>query len=118
MDKNSTIGGEVGKKGKKQLDLFESMQARDQALEQVSTNAKTFMEAATIELLKLPKGEYTGEEIRINISNKGIGPHHPNAWGALIMYGLRNGILSDTGKISKMKTKTSHARKTSIYTKS
>ena len=91
--------------------------ARNQALDRVSKNSDSFMLDAVSEALDLPQGEYTGEDLRVLISNKGILPHHPNAWGAVIMTLVRCGVLTKTGSYSKMKIKGSHARQTPVYFK-
>lgn len=101
-----------------QLNLFESGEAlRDQALERLEQKNETFMARGIVEIAKLPVGEYTGEDIRFRLAEKDIAPKHPNAWGALIMSAVRSKILRDSGKTTKMKARSSHARKTTIYVK-
>lgn len=94
---------------------FDSIFERDSAINKISDNNQNFMSHGLIALSKLKTGEYTGEDIRIILTKIGLRPNHPNAWGALVMSAIKFGILINTGKVTKMKTKTSHARKTSIY---
>lgn len=95
-----------------------SAKARDLSLAQVSENAgEDFMVNAFVATLDLPDGEYTGEDIRFAITKTGVVPHHPNAWGAVIMNLVRHGILKDTGKYTKMRSRISHARRTPVYLK-
>lgn len=98
------------------MNLFEAAGARDAALAQVSHNAGTFTDAALTALRQFPQGyEGTGEQIRLLIERRGIRPHHPNAWGAVINTAVRRGLLTDTGRMERMNTLKSHARKTSVY---
>ena len=101
----------------KEVQLSFGEELRDESLKIVEEHSGYFMTLALCAFLSLPEGEYTGEEIRLKIREKGIVPHHPNAWGALIMSLVRCGGLTHTGHYSKMKVKTSHARRTAIYYK-
>lgn len=99
-------------------DLFTAADARDAALAKVTKNNEPWMIRAMRQISVLPSGEYTGEDIRLRLSELMDGPTHHNAWGALIMNAVKKHILIDTGRVSRMKGGKSHARKTSIYRKS
>lgn len=91
---------------------------RDRAIEGIARKGEVFMSKGMVQIANLPKDhEFTGEDIRVLLNERGIHPHHSNAWGALIMNAIRNGMLIDTGRVRKMKTPKSHARKTTIYLK-
>lgn len=100
-----------------QPDLFAARTARDAALEQVAENSGVFMQDAYRAILRLPRGRYTGEDIRLNVEGQGISPHHHNAWGALCAKCVRDGVLKPTGAYVPMKTRKSHARRTPVYFK-
>lgn len=98
-----------------QQDLFSAREARDAALAQVSEHSGDFMFNAYHAVIALPTGSYTGEDIRLQLSAKGIVPHHHNAWGALIRKCVTDGILEFSGIYEAMKTRRSHARRTPVY---
>ncbi len=95
----------------------QSIKARNEAIEQVSSNATDFMHKAIVEIAMLEKAEYSGEDIRLILTEKGITPHHHNAWGALISHATRKGLLENTGRLKKSRIITSHAKKSFIYFK-
>lgn len=99
-----------------QLDLGLSRQARDAGIERVLENAGVdWKEAASDYIAGLPHGyRCTGEEIRNACTERGIVPHHPNAWGGLISGAIKSGLLVGTGEYVPMKDKRSHARKTQV----
>jgi len=88
--------------------------ARDKALEKVA-KAK-FREEVLAMIEGLPPGSVvTGEDIRLTGTALEIKPHHPNAWGAVVMHAIRKGMLEATGEMRKPKTVKSHARKIQVY---
>ena len=99
-----------------QYDLGLSEQAKSEAISRVtrepwSTRAKFFMTS-------LPLGWVgTGEDIRRFLIEKMNlePPHHHNAWGGMISGATKKGIISGTGRYTKMNAVSSHARKTEIY---
>jgi hypothetical protein len=96
-------------------DLFAARQARDEALERVTTNAGSYANQAIGEI-KLMRGTYIGEEIRLAVEEKIGKPHHANAWGGIINTAVRQHLLLKTGRWRQMKTKKSHARESREYT--
>lgn len=92
---------------------------RDEGIERVSSNSGTFISEGLsfISSPSLKPGDYTGEDIRIKLSELGIEPHHCNAWGALIMHAVRKGYITNTGRIRKSKLVQAHAHKATIYNK-
>jgi hypothetical protein len=97
---------------------FDESDHRDEALRRVSDNAGEDWHTAAMRVFReLPQGEFTGEDIRIACLVKGVIPHHHNAWGAFIMGLIRSGLVTKTGKRTKMKAPKSHARETDIYRK-
>ena len=99
----------------KTLDLFAAIAARDAALKLVSDNSGDFMGDALKAVQRLPRGRYTGEDIRLDLVRQGIEPHHHNAWGALISSCVKRGLLRFSGDYEPMKVRQSHARKTPVY---
>lgn len=100
-----------------QLSLFDGVAARDEALTKVQKNSGDFMARGISFIAMMQPCECTGEDLRLRLTKAGIFPHHPNAWGSLIMNAVRLGLLKNTGRVVKMKVKSSHARKTSVYVK-
>lgn len=98
------------------FNLGVSEQERNRALIQVTQNAgPEFMASGLAAIASLKGQEMTGEEIREILLQRGIIPHHFNAWGALIMTAVRQGKLVSSGKLAKSRNKTSHARKAMVY---
>ena len=69
-------------------------------------------------LERLPSGEYTGEDVRLALTKKGLpDPTHPNAWGGVIRGGQTRGVLVPTGKYRPVISERSHGRKIAVYVK-
>lgn len=92
-------------------------QARDEAIEQVLTNAgDDWRERALQVIRETPASfEFIGEDIRLSCEENGIRPHHPNAWGGLIASAVKAGLIVATGEYRTPKSKNSHARKSQVY---
>lgn len=99
-----------------QLDFF-AQAARDTALTQVTDNAGSWMDMALDQLPRLRRQmtEFTGEQLRLEITDAIGAPHHHNAWGALVMIAVNRKIIYNTGSYVAMKTTKSHARRTPVY---
>jgi hypothetical protein len=99
------------------LDLFgdEAVVRRNRALRQVSEHAGSEFTDAVTSVVATLRGEWTGEQIRIHCEAVGVIPHHHNAWGAVVNALLRNKVLIDTGRVTRMRGPKSNARKTTIY---
>ena len=64
----------------------------------------------------LPIGScWTGEAIRLQCQALGVTPRHHNAWGAAIKYCITGGLLTETGRFPRMRTRRSHARRNPEY---
>lgn len=99
-------------------DLFtEAERRRDAGLQQVTDNEpKSWMERAKDAVRDLnQRREWTGEDIRLFVTESIGEPHHHNIWGALTSWGIKQGILQRTGEWRKMVTPKSHARMTPVY---
>lgn len=99
------------------MDLFCYAETlRDQAIEQVSRPEWMPYAVATFKVHRreLPS-VFTGEDIRDLILRHAFAPHHPNAWGALTMTLVRQKAIVATGTVAKMRTPSSHARRTFEY---
>jgi hypothetical protein len=100
-----------------QLDLFKAKANRDEGMARVEENAgPTFTDAALDAIAKLPR-DFVGpaEDIRIKLTEMGIVPHHPNAWGALTAHALRRKLIAPTGDMTHMRSVKSNARRTPVY---
>jgi hypothetical protein len=101
-----------------QRDLFSGLaqSARDEAIDRVSVNAGPWLPIAIGYIARITEWEGTAEDLRLKLIDSGCPfPHHHNAWGALIMAAVKRGMLQATGRMAKMKTPKSHARKSSVY---
>jgi hypothetical protein len=61
--------------------------------------------------------DFIGEEFRVWATER-VGfplPHHHNAWGALLRYGVTQGIIRPTDRMRQMKTTKSHARRSPVW---
>lgn len=99
------------------MDLFSYAETRrDQALQQVT---REHWMATALATFRRHKNElpdvFTGEDIRELVVGYAMPPHHPNAWGALTMALVRRGLIEATGTFTKMRSITSHARRTFEY---
>jgi hypothetical protein len=91
--------------------------ARDNALNVVLDNAGDWKEQVREYVKRLPPGmELLGEKVRTLCLDRGVKPHHHNAWGAMIKTLVKEGYLEPiAGRFEAMKAKGSHARKTQVY---
>lgn len=100
----------------KQNQLRAAEQLRDQGIERV-TRSNWMLEA--VETLQRHREElpslFIGEDIRELILCYIEAPHHPNAWGALTRYLVVLKMIVQTGRIVKMRTPSSHARRSPEY---
>ena len=102
-----------------QLSLFEALERRDAALQQVSCNAEhwtqyalSYLEAA---LSSLPDSPFTSEVIRRRIEDNVGSPHHPNAWGALINTAVQRGWIKGTGSTDHSRGERANGRRLQLY---
>ena len=57
----------------------------------------------------------TGEDIRLRVRDTCGEPRSANAWGAAILSISKNGLILDTGKMTKPKSLASHSRSIKIW---
>lgn len=95
--------------------LFDELEARDRSIDRVLTNAGTDWREQAMEITRALGGEVTGEDIRLACQAEKIGPHHHNAWGGLVNFMIREGLLLPTGRYVPMKATGSHGRRTQVY---
>ena len=57
----------------------------------------------------------TGEDIRLRVRKECDEPRTPNAWGAAVLSISKNGLILDTGKMTKPKSLASHSRSIKIW---
>ena len=99
------------------FDLAQSQKAKEKALAQVSETAgQSFMDGCLTTIGMMRYGDLvTGEDVRRACMDRGLEPHHSNAWGAVVRTAVGRGLLMPTGQWRKMTLKTSHARQTPVY---
>jgi hypothetical protein len=99
-------------------DLFaaaDARVARDRALAGVEARHSDFI-AAGLAFIGELVGEFTGEDIRLLLlERRSIVPPTPNSMGTLIMNAAKAGLLTDTGRSSRMKSEKSNARRTPVW---
>jgi hypothetical protein len=91
--------------------------ARDAGTAQVRDHDLTWHEVALALIeQRIPLGwKGTGEQLRIALLAMGLSaPHHPNAWGSLVLNAQRRRLINKTGDMAHMETVRSHARMTPI----
>lgn len=98
-------------------DAYESIKARDAALEQVADNNAGWLKLAAAEMARLDQGiQDTGEGFRKRLLERGLrSPAHANAWGSLFMTLTKRKVLVPTGEYRPMRDAKAHARKTPVY---
>jgi hypothetical protein len=85
------------------------MKTRDKALEKVTR--LNWQNEALKKLNRVCQGDLLAEDIRENLRSSGFPePHHPNAWGALIMAACKREMLVKTGKYRASRAPRSHGR--------
>jgi hypothetical protein len=101
-----------------QRSLFDARAERDLGLARIERKNLDWMTHA-MQLLPQMRGYYdevTGEEMRVWLLGQGLPPpSKPNAWGALTRTAITRGLLTDTGRVSNMRVKQSHARRTPVW---
>ena len=95
------------------IDPKKSEEARDEALRQVTR--KPFTDEVEPVVFGLSGQELTGEDIRVVCEERGVVPHHSNAWGGVIGALQKRGLLVRTGEYRRMGDVRSHARETPVY---
>jgi hypothetical protein len=102
-----------------EFDAEKSMQNKKDGMEKVAASNLPWMEAVRNRLrivLKGREGELlTGEDIRATLTELGLEPNHPNAWGSLINTLIKKKVLIPTSQYRPMRDPRSHARSTRIY---
>lgn len=89
--------------------------AKQKAMDAVAHKGRVWIAHALVLLREIPKGYYTGEDIRLWIVAQIGKPHHPNVTGVLIHMAIRRGLIWMTGEYRKPKTVCSHARLIRLY---
>jgi hypothetical protein len=104
-----------------QFDLFAGRTLRDAGQRRVLSRNQEWMADCLREVPRvLPRlaaggGDFTGEDLRIQLGPICGYPTHANAWGALVNVLQHQGLIQKTGTYRAMKTKASHARMTAVY---
>jgi hypothetical protein len=102
-----------------EFNIEKSMQNKKDGMEKVIASNLSWMEAMRNQLriiLKGREGEFlTGEDIRAALTELGIEPNHPNAWGGLINNLIKKKVLIPTSQYKPMEDPRSHARSTRVY---
>jgi hypothetical protein len=95
------------------FDVDKGRHLRDEAIERVEVQA--FSGAVAGVVRGLGGMHVTGEDIRRICTDRGVTPHHSNAWGGVISGLVRVGQLRATGEYRQMADTRSHARETKVY---
>ena len=93
------------------------MGLRDEGIETVVENSRSWQDMALDIVKSMPDGELMGEDIHRKVQAAIGEPHHPNAYGALIMKAIRADFLAKTGAYKKSSRPSAHARVNPVYKK-
>lgn len=94
-----------------QLDLYE--QSRPLPL---PAQSASWQEIARYLISTELRGQLlTGEEIRLALEEKAIGPDHPNSWGGFIAQLVKADALLATGQLKRSQRPSAHNRKNPLY---
>ena len=96
------------------LDLEAGERARDAGI--AAAGGEEWVERA----VELVAREFAGleclaESFRVLCTKHGVGPRHPNGWGALTMALAKRGLITDTGRSAKSRSPRSHARRQPVW---
>ncbi len=87
---------------------------RDEKLAQVTHY--NWQREALRALKKTCRGEMLAEDMRAQLILSGLPhPHHPNAWGALIMAASKGKLITKTGEYKASSSARSHGRHQPIW---
>jgi hypothetical protein len=100
-----------------EFNLTASLEARDAGMIVVAANSGSWFDTALAFIERLPPGwTGLGEDIRDAVERSEVGPaHSKNAWGSLIGFAKRRGLIELTGVRRPMRAVKSHARTTDEY---
>jgi len=90
---------------------------RDEGIEQVEDNSRSWQERAFDVVQSIPSGILMGEDIHRKVASSIGEPHHPNSYGALIMRAIKSGLLVKTGEYKHSSRPSAHARVNPVYLK-
>lgn len=104
-------------KAQLQPDLFAGRKARDEGMARVQGNNSQWMyQALQLAPRCVPRGEVTGEDIRLRLRAAGLAaPTNDHAWGALTNAMVRRGMLTDTGRTTHATDPRSHACRIPVW---
>ena len=101
------------------FDAEKSKENRDAGIGRVANSNLSWLAAVHDRLRKISKERegqlVTGEDVRATLTELGLKPNHPNAWGALINGLVKKKVLLPTDVYRPMKDPRSHARSTRVY---
>jgi hypothetical protein len=103
------------------LTIPEVTQLKNNILDQVEVNAGRWMDTALHTLEQLLQTDptvpevFTGEWIRLKLTDLVGKPHHHNAWGALVRAAAHRNSIEQLNEWVPMQTAKSHGRQTPLY---
>ena len=98
-------------------DLFGGRAARDEGMNRVEANSGEWKERARALIERIPSGfEGTGEAYKLECRKMGLEePHHYNAWGPVIGWAAKRGLIRHTGEWKQCITKKRHAQMARVW---
>ncbi len=98
------------------FDYLESIRLRDEGLALIADHNAPWLERALALIERAPYMIGPFESWRAHCLEQGLEqPSHANAWGALARAALQRRLLMPTGRWVKMRSISSHARRTPEY---
>jgi hypothetical protein len=104
--------------GELQPDLFTGAALRDAGIAKVSASNPGWVQSAKDYIISLArlKGEITADDLRdVIVRGELETPRNPNAIGAAFKYAASSGLIRNTGRVTKSKHPSTHARRVLIW---
>lgn len=93
-----------------------ALELRDQAIDQVASNNKEWMDKALLLLKHYPEPHLTSDDLRKFLHPQIGEPHHYNGWGALCKIALTRKLIEFHGQYAQSARPESHGRAIKRYT--
>ena len=70
---------------------------------------------AVLRRLAMSREHFTSDDLHRACEVRGIGPSHPNSWGAICAVAAKQGVIAFTGRYRQSRRPSAHARMLRIW---